>query len=53
MRGMLHRYKSKEIAKRELEEHKRVVKAFFGDMSPLSQITGVFSLIQMHINLWD
>lgn len=53
VRGMLQRYKSKEIAKRELEEHKRVVKAFFGDMSPLSQITGIFSVIQMHINLWD
>ena len=53
VRVLLTRYKSKEIAKRELEEHKRVVKAFFGDMSPLSQITGIFSVIQMHINLWD
>ncbi|MFM2308556.1 MAG: hypothetical protein RLY87_676 [Chloroflexota bacterium] len=50
VRVLLARYKSKEIAKRELEEHKRTVKAFFGDMSPTSHMTGIFSVIQMHIH---
>jgi hypothetical protein len=41
----------KEIAKRELESHKRTVKAFFGDMSPTSHLSGIFAVIQTHINI--
>jgi hypothetical protein len=28
-----------------------VVQAFFGDMSPNSHLTGIFSIIQMQINM--
>jgi len=45
------RYKNKEIARNLLEQHQRTVKAFFGDMSPTSHLTGIFTVIQMQVNL--
>ena len=51
VRCLQSRFHTKEIAKRELESHKRTVKAFFGDMSPTSHLSGIFAVIQMHINI--
>lgn len=45
------RYKNKEIARNLLEQQQRTVKAFFGDMSPTSHLTGIFTVIQMQVNL--
>jgi hypothetical protein len=42
------RYHSKEIAAM-LELYQRTVKAFFGDMSPTSHLTGIFTIIQMQV----
>ena len=51
VRCLQARFRTKELAKRELESHKRTVKAFFGDMSPTSHLSGIFAVIQMHINI--
>ncbi|RLT31576.1 MAG: hypothetical protein DWI54_04200 [Chloroflexi bacterium] len=51
VRFLQARFHTKELAKRELESHKRTVKAFFGDMSPSSHLSGIFAVIQMHINI--
>lgn len=44
-------YKNKEIARDLLEQHQRTVKAFFGDVSPTAHLTGIFTVIQMQVNL--
>jgi len=49
--ALARRYKNTIIAKYELESVQRVVQAFFGDMSPNSHLTGIFSIIQMQINM--
>jgi hypothetical protein len=51
VRTLQSRFHTKEIARRELENHKRTVKAFFGDMSPTSHLSGIFAVIQMHISV--
>lgn len=51
LRALLGRYKSVDIAKREYEMHHRVVKAFFGDISPSQHLTGVFAVIQMELGV--
>lgn len=48
---LARRYKNTAIARQELEAVQRTVQAFFGDMSPNSHLTGIFSIIQMQINV--
>ena len=48
---LARRYKNTAIARQELEAVQRTVQAFFGDMSPNSHLTGIFSIIQMQINI--
>jgi uncharacterized membrane protein len=47
--SMQPRYHSKEMARAMLEHNQRTVKAFFGDMSPTSHLTGIFTIIQMQV----
>lgn len=49
--ALARRYKNTTIAKYEHEAVHRIVQAFFGDMSPNSHLTGIFSIIQMQINM--
>lgn len=49
--ALARRYKNTSIAKYELESVQRTVQAFFGDMSPNSHLTGIFSIIQMQISM--
>lgn len=51
VRALLARYQSLPLAKREYEHLHRVVKAFFGDISPSTHLTGVFAIIQMHMEV--
>jgi hypothetical protein len=51
IRALLARYQSLALAKREYEHLHRVVKAFFGDISPSTHLTGVFAIIQMHMEV--
>lgn len=51
VQALARRYKNTTIAKYELESVQRTVQAFFGDMSPNSHLTGIFSIIQMQINM--
>ena len=51
VQSLLARYQSLLLAKREYEHLHRIVKAFFGDISPSTHLTGVFAIIQMQMEV--